>query len=169
VAAEEFSTDLTDRIRAGDRPLPTGFRPELADHLEELGDLVGLYPHCAGRGSGDPWRSPARQPAARPGRAVLDGRLELAGPRSALAGLGGAAAAGTPGRHRHRPGGGEQFAHRGRAGRRPGLPRRRDRRLHARPTSTRSSPGLHAGTPPAPAPYAWAFLDWLAVRRGWWS
>lgn len=46
VAAEDFPTDLPDQLRSGDRPLPSGFQPPLVNRLGELGELVRLYPEA---------------------------------------------------------------------------------------------------------------------------
>lgn len=44
VEADGFPRDLPDRISSGDRTLPVGFQPGLGTRLGELGELVRLYP-----------------------------------------------------------------------------------------------------------------------------
>jgi hypothetical protein len=44
IAAADFPDQLPAEILAGKRPLPDGFQPWLGDHLQEIQDLVDLYP-----------------------------------------------------------------------------------------------------------------------------
>ncbi|MGC4941147.1 phosphotransferase family protein [Kribbella sp. DT2] len=44
--ANGWPIDLPERIRSGDRPLPTGFQPWLPGVLQELSDLIALYPEA---------------------------------------------------------------------------------------------------------------------------
>ncbi len=44
IAAPDFPDQLPAQILAGQRALPNGFQPWLADHLQEIQDLVDLYP-----------------------------------------------------------------------------------------------------------------------------
>jgi hypothetical protein len=44
IAADDFPDQLAAEILAGERPLPDGFQPWLGDHLREIQDLVDLYP-----------------------------------------------------------------------------------------------------------------------------
>jgi hypothetical protein len=46
VESPGFPTGLPDLIRSGQRPLPGGFQPWLASRLGELGELVRLYPEA---------------------------------------------------------------------------------------------------------------------------
>jgi hypothetical protein len=44
--SDGFPKDLPDQIRSGDRPLPAGFQPWLGRRLGELAELVHLYPEA---------------------------------------------------------------------------------------------------------------------------
>lgn len=46
IASGGWPIDLPDRIRTGDRPLPPGFQPWLPDVLQEFSDLIALYPEA---------------------------------------------------------------------------------------------------------------------------
>ncbi|GAB3821220.1 phosphotransferase family protein [Kribbella italica] len=46
IASGGWPIDLPDQIRSGDRPLPPGFQPWLPDVLHELTDLIALYPEA---------------------------------------------------------------------------------------------------------------------------
>jgi hypothetical protein len=46
IAGGGWPIDLPEQIRSGDRPLPAGFQPWLPSALQELSDLIALYPEA---------------------------------------------------------------------------------------------------------------------------
>ncbi|GAA1515122.1 phosphotransferase family protein [Kribbella lupini] len=46
LASGGWPVDLPDQLHTGDRPLPPGFQPWLPDVLQELSDLIALYPEA---------------------------------------------------------------------------------------------------------------------------
>ncbi len=46
IASGGWPIDLPDQLRTGDRPLPPGFQPWLPTALEELSDLISRYPEA---------------------------------------------------------------------------------------------------------------------------
>jgi Ser/Thr protein kinase RdoA (MazF antagonist) len=167
IDSEGFPRQLAAEILAGDRPLPGGFQPWLPLHLRELQDLVDLYPEAL---AGDA----AMHGDLRPDNLLLDADdrcwtldwnwLGLGPAWFDWAGL-------LPLAHRD---GIDTIA-----------------ALRTNPL-TADVPAAHLDSfaaaiavymlknPDAPPPhgctpelrrhqrlYGWAFLDWLAVRRGW--